>query len=312
MAAGLLVVCLASLTSAQTTDCAKYSIHGISPGMSYRDVWRIMDGKGDERGTEPGSNGPVSFAVYQVEPTPLRLLYDRQISKKTDDARVVMMETKAGILLDTLAERLGRPEVGADQIAGGRAQSAIIWTNDACNVEVTVYPESTGWWQPAHGKMRIRVRALSYAWPMAGAAGRLANAAPAPTAGSTTAKGQGTPSPTAASTTFPRQPDESPAAEGPYLAGVGGVSFPERIEKSYVEPTYPRVALKGELGGRVRLQVVILQDGTVSEVAVVSSSRAGYGFEEAAIEAVKQWRYRPATLNGKAVAAYTSVTVEFR
>ena len=227
-----------------------------------------------------------------------------------------MIETKAGLLLDSLVQRLGPPEVGADQIASGRPQSAIVWTSKVCDVEVTVYPDSTGWWQPAHAKLNVRVRSLSYVsnWtrPAATPTGLLANGAPAPAEPSAAEATGNTPSPPTTSMTIPKRVDEAPDADGPYLAGVGGVSFPERIEKLYVEPTYPRVALKGELGGRVLLQAVVLRDGTVAEVSVLSSSRPGYGFEEAAIEAVKQWRFRPATLDGKAVDAYTSVTVDFR
>ncbi|MDX1388793.1 MAG: energy transducer TonB, partial [Acidobacteriota bacterium] len=291
--------------SAQPSDCSVYSVRGLATGMGYREVWDVMGGKGDVRGVETGPNGAVSYAVYQVEPTPLRLRYDREISKKKDDARLVMIETKAGLLLESLVERLGQPDIGAEQIAGGRPRSAIVWTNEVCNVEVTVYPSSEGWWQPAQSKMNVRVRALTL--PTA----RAALSEPSPN-GAPSASAAAPPESTTASVTLPPEIEGSAGSEGPYLAGVGGVTFPERIEKLYVEPAYPPVALKGDLGGRVLLQAVILKDGTVAEVSVLSSSRPGYGFEEAAIEAVKQWRYRPATLDGKAVDVYTSVTVEFR
>lgn len=58
-------------------------------------------------------------------------------------------------------------------------------------------------------------------------------------------------------------------------------------------PTYPRRALEAGKEGVVLLEITIEQDGSVSDVHVVSASPIGYFFEKAAIDAVMARRYRP-------------------
>lgn len=60
-----------------------------------------------------------------------------------------------------------------------------------------------------------------------------------------------------------------------------------------VQPVYPPAAVAANVGGSVDLRVTILPDGTVADVEVISVHPAGYGFENSAIDAVKQWRFRP-------------------
>lgn len=59
-------------------------------------------------------------------------------------------------------------------------------------------------------------------------------------------------------------------------------------------------------------QVIIGREGQVSDACVVSCSRPRLGFEEAAIDSVKQWRYRPATKDGVPVPLRFVITVEFK
>ena len=89
--------------------------------------------------------------------------------------------------------------------------------------------------------------------------------------------------------------------------GVGGVTAPELIER--VEPLYPETARKLRQAGTVVLEAVITSAGTVDEVRVVAS--AGPLLDAAALSAVRSWRYRPATLNGRAVAVFLAVKVRF-
>jgi protein TonB len=76
-----------------------------------------------------------------------------------------------------------------------------------------------------------------------------------------------------------------------------------------VEPSYPHVARRAGLGGRVTLRAVIAEDGSVESVEVFASTNSL--FDNAAIEAVRQWRYRPALMNGRPVRVYFSVVVSF-
>jgi protein TonB len=106
--------------------------------------------------------------------------------------------------------------------------------------------------------------------------------------------------------------DGPPAGSGyasPGLAGVGGITVPELIKK--IRPEYPELARKARLESRVFLKAVILDDGTVGEIEIVGCNCPCMGFEEAAIAAVRQWRYEPATLDGRPVDVYFTVIVEF-
>ncbi len=104
---------------------------------------------------------------------------------------------------------------------------------------------------------------------------------------------------------------ELPPPSGPLLPGVGGVTTPVRIEESYVQPEYPELARQARLEGTVILQVVIQKDGSISEAQILRIDKANLGFETAAVDAVTQWRYTPALQNGKAVAVYLTVHVQF-
>jgi len=91
---------------------------------------------------------------------------------------------------------------------------------------------------------------------------------------------------------------------------------PERIENPRlvhrVSPRYPAEARREHVWGEVTLEAQVLKDGSVSEVKVVKCTSPRHGFEAAAIEAVKQWRYEPGTCDGKPVDVWFQVVVSFR
>ncbi len=76
-----------------------------------------------------------------------------------------------------------------------------------------------------------------------------------------------------------------------------------------VEPEYPEAALQQKIQGTVVLEVHIGTDGTVQDVQVVSGPPQ---LAEASSAAVKQWRFKPRTANGRRVEMQTSVTLNFR
>jgi TonB family protein len=78
---------------------------------------------------------------------------------------------------------------------------------------------------------------------------------------------------------------------------------------SRVEPRYPPLALQTRQWGTVVLHAIISRDGRINALEVVSGSPF---FVEAALDAVRQWRYRPTLLNGEPVEVETTITVEFR
>jgi TonB family protein len=77
---------------------------------------------------------------------------------------------------------------------------------------------------------------------------------------------------------------------------------------SSVKPTYPPSAREARVQGVVLLQVMIDKTGSVSDVRVISGHPL---LNEAAVSAVRQWRYRPSLFNGQPVDVITTVTVNF-
>jgi protein TonB len=76
-----------------------------------------------------------------------------------------------------------------------------------------------------------------------------------------------------------------------------------------VEPNYPAQALSQRLEGPVVLQVWVAKDGTVRDVKLV---RGYFALARAASDAVRQWRFKPYSSNGKPVDFETIVTVNFK
>lgn len=95
--------------------------------------------------------------------------------------------------------------------------------------------------------------------------------------------------------------------EGIHPAGVHGVTVPEVIYKP--DPSFSDEARKSKTQGVVTLLLVVGKDGRPYNIRVRQS--LGMGLDEKAIEAVNQWRFRPATLNGTAVATQIAVEVNF-
>jgi protein TonB len=76
-----------------------------------------------------------------------------------------------------------------------------------------------------------------------------------------------------------------------------------------IEPKYPLLAMQARIQGQVFLMAIIGKDGDIKQLSLVSGHPV---LVPAAIEAVRQWRYRPFLLNGEPVEVETSVTVTFR
>jgi protein TonB len=75
-----------------------------------------------------------------------------------------------------------------------------------------------------------------------------------------------------------------------------------------VKPVYPPIAIRTRVHGVVLLEAVISKEGSVERLQVLSGHPL---LTQAALDAVKQWRYRPTTLNGEPVDVITTVTVTF-
>jgi periplasmic protein TonB len=89
---------------------------------------------------------------------------------------------------------------------------------------------------------------------------------------------------------------------------VGGVIRPP-ARVTYVQPVYPPLALAARKEGTVILQAVIDERGNVREVNVLRSIPL---LDDAAVQAVSQWKFTPTLLNGTPVAVSMTVTVGFQ
>jgi TonB family protein len=100
-------------------------------------------------------------------------------------------------------------------------------------------------------------------------------------------------------------PGGGAAAPGPFR--VPGVTPPTILSR--VEPNYTDEARAARYQGVVVLEVIVRKDGTADVLRVIRA--LGFGLDEQAIVAVKQWRFRPGTRDGQPVDVLLSVEVNF-
>lgn len=104
-------------------------------------------------------------------------------------------------------------------------------------------------------------------------------------------------------------PDGPPPDEptGPIRVG-GDVKPPEKI--NYPSPQYTEIARKARIQGVVIVEAIIDKSGKVTNVKVLKG--LPMGLDQAAVDAVSRWTFKPATLNGKPVAVIYNLTVNFQ
>jgi TonB family protein len=110
--------------------------------------------------------------------------------------------------------------------------------------------------------------------------------------------------------------NSSAAAQGSAEPDASDASAPLRVSSDAVnryllqrvEPEYPEPAKLQHIEGAVVLGILVGSDGTVKSLSVVSGDLQ---LVNAATDAVRQWRFKPYLLNGKAVEFETRVTVNF-
>ena len=103
----------------------------------------------------------------------------------------------------------------------------------------------------------------------------------------------------------PAEPDPPAVVEPVRIAG----NVPKPRKTWNVTPEYPRLARLRRIEGIVILEVTVNRDGNVSNVSLLRSPE---GLEDAAINAVRQWRYEPTIVNERPVSVIFSETVRFQ
>ena len=111
---------------------------------------------------------------------------------------------------------------------------------------------------------------------------------------------------TASYTPAYRVPDGRRSSARPPIRVAGNIAPPTKVVD--VKPTYPQVAMDAAVTGVVILDLTIDADGGVSGVEVV---RGVPLLDQAAVDAVRQWKFTPTLLNGEPVPVLVTVTVNF-
>jgi periplasmic protein TonB len=100
-------------------------------------------------------------------------------------------------------------------------------------------------------------------------------------------------------------PPPPPKVNRPIRIG-GAVQSANLIRQ--VQPTYPQIAKTAHVSGTVILHAIISKDGAIEELTYISGPPL---LMKNAMDAVRQWRYRPTMLNGEPVEVDTTISVVF-
>lgn len=116
--------------------------------------------------------------------------------------------------------------------------------------------------------------------------------------------------PLTASAEPPVVEEPAPAADrsGVYSVVPPGGTQPEEIDR--VIPRYPAAARAANVAGAVVIRGIVRRDGSIDDVEVIKD--LPYGLGRSASDAVRRWRFRPATYQGEPIDVYYTVTVNFR
>jgi len=105
-------------------------------------------------------------------------------------------------------------------------------------------------------------------------------------------------------------PDSVPEGKVVAVVGQTGVDAPIFLRK--VAPKYPPEGIQIRLQGYVVLQAILGKDGSVSDIRVLRGLGKGkFGFEQEAIDSLKQWTFLPGKLNGQPEDVRMNLRVDF-
>jgi TonB family protein len=89
-------------------------------------------------------------------------------------------------------------------------------------------------------------------------------------------------------------------------------TMPELVSESIVKPEYPEDARKAGISGKVLLEVLVKRDGTAGTIRIIEGIEGYPSLAENAIVAVKGWKFKPATKDGKPIDMTIAIPVAFR
>ena len=95
----------------------------------------------------------------------------------------------------------------------------------------------------------------------------------------------------------------------PFTALDDGVTLPTVVSEQ--RPIYTQAAMDAKIQGVVGMAVIVTTEGTVGAVRVITSLDTQYGLDQAAVDAMYQWRFKPGTRNGEPVPVQVQVEMKF-
>lgn len=99
--------------------------------------------------------------------------------------------------------------------------------------------------------------------------------------------------------------------QGPSADPMKEEEYPKLIPGSSPAPEYPREARMKRIPASVTLEAMILRDGSVGTIRVLKPAMGACGFEEAALAAVKQWKYIPGRVKGQPADVRLRIVIDF-
>jgi TonB family protein len=107
----------------------------------------------------------------------------------------------------------------------------------------------------------------------------------------------------------PRTGPGAGPGDGPFVDGTPGVTSPQVIYER--RPEYTLDAMRARAQGTILIEATVLADGSVGGVRIVRSMPNSVGLDQKALEAVRAWRFRPGTYEGKVVAVKVLIELSF-
>jgi protein TonB len=289
--------------------------------MSHDMVRLKMGGEGVRTLIRFPASGETSGVDYPSSSFDVYVQYDHRIDRRPP-ARAVLV--RASMVLSTasvqaLVDRFGPPHAGADDLEDGLQQGAAVWVDEPCGVVLTAYRPPACWWT-AEGGAILQVETLELA--------RKGGSPASSSLNEILARKNANPIDSAPPSSVPVAaipPTTDPAASAPPADPVRPATQPLRTMGSTRAPSdkpaeriasvpavYPAKAKWLGMKGHVTLAIVVRADGTVADrMRVVAVHPTGRGFEEAAVHAVRMWRYNPAVRRGKPVESNLTIGVDF-
>jgi len=106
------------------------------------------------------------------------------------------------------------------------------------------------------------------------------------------------------------EPEKPAVIEGQVVDLTPDVVKPELVNR--VNPSYPRLAQQKKVEGTVIISILVSENGDVSDARVLREAGGSSGLNEAALSAVRKWKFRPGVKEGKRVKVWMTYPIVFK